>query len=53
MNVMGYWKNGMLEYWIWRDEIYFYMDEFHQKFKSGHHALSEPDIPLFHLAIIP
>jgi hypothetical protein len=29
-----------LEYWVWRNEIYFYVDNTDQKLKSGHHPLS-------------
>jgi len=28
---MGYWNNGMLEDWVWRSEICFYLDGPHQK----------------------
>ena len=42
---MGYWNIGMLEYWVWRIEIYFYMDDTDQKLKSGHHPLFIPNIP--------
>jgi hypothetical protein len=47
------WGIGMLEYWIWRIEIYFYMDDTDQKLKSGHHPLFIPIIPFFHYSIIP
>ena len=50
---MGYWNIGMLEYWVWRIEIYFYMDDTDQKLKSGHHPLFIPIIPFFHHSIIP
>jgi hypothetical protein len=50
---MGCRKNGMLEYWVWRNEIYFYIDDTHQKLKSGHHPLFIPNIPFFHHSIIP
>ena len=39
------WNIGMLEYWVWRIEIYFYMDDTDQKLKSGHHPLFIPNIP--------
>jgi hypothetical protein len=43
---MGYWNNGMLEYWVWRDD-------YNQKLKSEHHPLFIPNIPypLFHYSI--
>jgi len=50
---MGYWNNGILEYWVWRNESYFYMDDTDQKLKSGHHPLLIPNIPIFHHSIIP
>jgi len=50
---MGYWNNGMLEYWVWRNEIYFYIDDADQKLKLGHHPLFIPNIPFFHHSIIP
>jgi hypothetical protein len=50
---MGYWNNGMLEYWVWRNEIYFYLDDYDQKLKSGHHPLFIPNIPYIHHSIIP
>jgi len=50
---MVYWKNGVLECWVWRNEIYFYIDGSHQKLKSGHHPLFIPNIPFFHHSIIP
>jgi len=28
-----------MEYWIWRNEIYFYMDGTEQEIKSDHHPL--------------
>jgi hypothetical protein len=40
----------MLEYWVLRTEIYFYMDDTDQKLKSGHHPLFIPIIPFFHHA---
>jgi hypothetical protein len=45
---MGHWNNGMLEYWVWRNEIYFYIDGPDRKVKSGHHPLFIPNIPFFH-----
>ena len=36
------------EYWVWRNEIYFYIDGTDQKLKSRHHPLLIPNIPLFH-----
>jgi hypothetical protein len=50
---MGYWKNGMLEYWVWWNEIYFYIDGTEQKLISDHHPLFTPNIPIFHHSIIP
>jgi len=43
----------MLEYWVWRSEIYFYMDGTDQKTKLNHHPLSIISIPFFHRSIIP
>jgi hypothetical protein len=37
----------MLEYWVWRIEIYFYINDIDQKLKSGHHPLLTPNIPFF------
>jgi hypothetical protein len=48
---MGYWNNGILEYWVWRNEIYFYKDVIDQKLKSEHHPLFIPNIPFFHYSI--
>jgi len=53
LNAMGYWNNGKLEYWVWLNEIYFYLDGPHRKLKSGHHPLFIPNIPLFHHSIFP
>ena len=53
MNAMGYWNNGMLEYWVWRNEIYYYLDGNIQKIKSDYHPLMIPNIPFFHHSIIP
>jgi hypothetical protein len=50
---MGYWNNGMLEYWVWRNEIYFYIVDIDQKLKTGHHPLFIPNIPFFQYSIIP
>jgi len=43
----------MLEYWVWRNEIYFYPNGLDQKLKSRHHPLLIPNIPLFHHSTIP
>jgi len=45
---MGYWNIGMLEYWVWRNEVNSYMDDTDQKLKSGYHPPLLPHIPLFH-----
>jgi hypothetical protein len=50
---MGYWNIGMLEYWVWRDEIYVDLDDPNSKLKSVHHPLFIPNIPFFHHSIIP
>jgi hypothetical protein len=47
------WNNGMSEYWVWRNEIYFYLDDTDQDFISGHHPLFIPTIPFFHHSIVP
>ena len=47
------WVTGILEYWVWRIEIYFFMDDTDQKLKSGRHPLFIPIIPFFHHSIIP
>jgi hypothetical protein len=52
-NQLEDWNNGMLEYGVWRNEIYFYLYSPHQKLKSGHHPLFIPNIPFFHHSIIP
>ena len=40
--------SGMMEYWVWRIEIYFYyINDIDQKLKSGHHPLLTPNIPFF------
>jgi hypothetical protein len=49
---IGYWNNGMLEYWVWRNEIYFYIKDIDQKLKSEHHPLFIPNISFFHHSII-
>jgi hypothetical protein len=48
---MGYWNNGMLEYWVWRNEIYFYIVELDQRLKLDHHPIFIPNIPFFHHSI--
>jgi hypothetical protein len=50
---LGHWNDGMLEYWVWRNEIYFYLGGPHQKLKSGRHPFFRPSIPFFHHSIIP
>jgi hypothetical protein len=50
---LDYWNIGMLEYWVWRIEIYFHMDDTDQNLKSGHHPLFIPIVPFFHHSIIP
>jgi len=47
------WKDGMLGYWVWRNEIYFYIDGADQKIKSDHVPLFTPNIPFFHYSNIP
>ncbi len=37
----------MLEYWLWRNEIYLYKDDIDQKLKSEHNPLFIPNIPFF------
>jgi len=49
----GYWNNGMLEYWVWRNEIYFNLAGPHRKLKSAHRPLFIPNIPFFHHSLIP
>jgi hypothetical protein len=41
----------MLEYWVWLNEIYFYMEGMDQKIKSDHHPFLIPNIPLFHYSV--
>jgi hypothetical protein len=43
----------MLEYWVWWNEIYFYIDDSDQKLTSEHHPLYILNIPFFHHSIIP
>jgi hypothetical protein len=43
----------MLEYWFWRNEIDFYIDDTDQKLESVHQPLLTPNIPFFHHSIIP
>jgi hypothetical protein len=43
----------MLEYWVWLNEIYFYMEGMDQKIKSDHHPFLIPNIPFFQYSIIP
>jgi hypothetical protein len=50
---MGYWNDGILEYWVWRNGIYFYLDGPQQNLKSGQHPLFIPNIPFFQHSIIP
>jgi hypothetical protein len=47
------WNTGMMEYWVWRKEIHFYIDGTDQKIKSDHHPFCNPNIPFFHHSIIP
>jgi len=42
-----------MEYWVYWNEIHFYMDDIDQKIKSEHHPLFIPTIPSFHHSIIP
>ena len=51
--MMEGWNNGILEYWVWRNAIYFYVDNTDQKLKSDHHPLFIPNIPIFQHSIIP
>ncbi len=39
------WNNGMMECWVWRTTIYFYMDGMDQKVKSDHNQILNPNIP--------
>jgi hypothetical protein len=48
-----YWNNGMLEYWVWRNEICFNLAGPHRKLKSAHHPLFIPNIPFSHHSLIP
>jgi len=52
-NAMGCWNNGILEYWVRRNDICFYLEYTDQKLKSGHHPLFIPNIPIFQHSIIP
>ena len=52
-NAMGCWNNGILEYWVWRNDIYFYMEDTDQELKSGYHPFFIPNIPIFQHSIIP
>jgi hypothetical protein len=45
------WNNGMLEYWVWRNEIYSKIDDADKKLKLRHLPLFIPNIPLFHHSI--
>jgi hypothetical protein len=47
---MGYWNNGMLKYWVWRNEIYFYIDDMAQKLNQNIIRFS---YPIFHFSTIP
>jgi hypothetical protein len=53
MNTAGYWNNGMLDYWVLRNEICFYMDGADQKIKLDHHPFLIPNFPFFHYSNIP
>jgi len=52
---MECWNNGMMEYWVWRTTIcfYIYMDGMDQKIKSGHDPILNPNIPIFQYSSIP
>jgi hypothetical protein len=50
---MGYWNNGMLVYWVWWNEIYFYKAGTDQSLKSEQHPVFMPNIPLFYHSSIP
>jgi len=43
----------MLECWVGRNEIYFYMDDMDPKIKSDCHPLLIPNIPFFQFSNIP
>jgi len=53
LNAMEFWNKGMLEYWVWRNEVYFKKDGSVQKLKSEYHLLFIPNIPIIHHSIIP
>jgi hypothetical protein len=44
---------GIMEYWVCRNEICFYMGGTDQKIKSGSHPFLIPNIPFFHHSTIP
>jgi hypothetical protein len=50
---MEAWNNGILECWVWWNEIYFYANGTHKILKSGHHPLLQPSIPSFQHSTIP
>jgi len=39
MNTMEYWNNAVLEYWVWRNEISFYMVGAEKKYNQTHTPL--------------
>jgi hypothetical protein len=47
------WPTPQREYWVWQNEIDFYLDDTDQELKSVHHPLFTPNIPFFHHSIIP
>ena len=52
---MGYWNNGMLEYWVWRHDFYFYVGDIYQKLirlrRTAFHTQYYPNITFFHHSI--
>jgi len=42
------WSTGILEYWLWRNEIYILInDDIDQRLKLEHYPLLIPNIPFF------
>jgi hypothetical protein len=46
-------KDGILECWVWRNEIYYHMKGHDQEISWGYYPLFIPIIPTFHYSSIP
>jgi hypothetical protein len=51
--VMERWNNGMLDYWVRRIKILFYLNSINHKVKLDPHPFFIPNFPFFQHSIIP